>query len=122
MANQVALGWNNAGSLADFTRDPRVEFINYGRERVAGDGFTYEDGKLSCDLMFDILSETQKAAIDTALGVSASVASAKITLAVEDNDDRAATNYNAFSSRMRGRHDRGYWVNCVYPIYGMVEI
>lgn len=122
MATQSAIGWNNEGGLADISKQPRVEFVNYGRERVGGDGFTYEDGKRSCEFIYDYLEEAEYNSLCTAFGVPDGTASAKNTVSLPSNQARGATSYNCWIKQPRGTHDRGKWLNVSFLVYGMTEI
>jgi len=121
MASQIAAGWNNTAGLADISKQPRMEFVNYGRQRVAGDGFVYEDGKASCTLVYDFLTEAEMNTLSGEFGVD-SATSAKMTLRVESNLARAEQDYNVFIRKPNATHDRSLWVNVTFSVYGMDEI
>lgn len=135
MAIQVAIGYNNAAGLANLVPEPRLTGITRGRWLVRGDSIGRIDGKFRCELIWDFALATSNSSywddfvfntILGQLGLSATVASATITIALPNNITRVNVNYNGIANLSdlpsEGTWDRRKLLNLRIPITGMTLI
>lgn len=109
MPYQVVDGYNNAGTLADMTPQPRCPEIEPGLLRNDGNGVLVEDGYSSCDLIWSALTDDELDTLYTQFGWSDTVPSNEVTIRLKANSDRDFANYNAVADRPRGRYEDGFW-------------
>lgn len=119
MPYQVATGHNNAAGLTTIVPQPATSEIEPGLLRQGGDGLFYEDGFKRTTLKWSRLTSAQLAALYTAFGWSATVASSAVTLRLKDNSDRDFANCNVIADRPRARYVLGYWENVESDIHHM---
>jgi hypothetical protein len=93
MAYQVAIGYNQAGALANISVQPRTRGLTPGDRQMSGDGLIYEDGFPGTVLEYGFLTAAQFNTLLGEFGIS-SAASAKVTIRIP-NDARSEANYNA---------------------------
>jgi hypothetical protein len=94
VAYQVAIGYNQAGALADISVQPKTPGLSPGVRDISGDGLIYEDGFKSTTLEYGFLTAAQFNTLLGEFGLSATTASAKVTIRIP-NDARSEANYNA---------------------------
>ncbi len=125
MPYQIAIAWDNAGGLADMTKQPRTRGLSPGRRQQAGDRLIKEDGTLSTILEYGFLTIVEYTALQSEFGLT-SVASAKVTIRLPRNLDRAFTNYNGviedISPPSTASFDRGLWINARFRVTGLETI
>lgn len=109
MTYKIAANWNNEGGLTTLTPQPRMKGIQDAREQVSGDGLTVADGYDLATLEWGVLTAAQYSSLLTATGLT-SAKSAKVTLQVPQNSDRAEAQYNAIITRPgKPRYELGFW-------------
>ena len=119
MPYQFVSGYNNVGTLATLTIQPKSPGINPGRIRTAGDLLTYADGKRRTTWRFEpSLTEDDLATILTEIGLDADdfdPSSIKATIRTTVNSDRDFANFNAIVSLPpRFRYDLRTWWDDFY--------
>lgn len=108
MPYQIYVGHNEAGNLADAVPQPRCEgMFTRLPDIYAGDGTVYEDGPLSTEWLFSIMSDTEYTTFLTQSGLS-SAKSALVTVRTIVPNGRSLANYNATIVRP-GRLRYQYW-------------
>lgn len=135
MAIQVATGYNNTAGLTNLVPEPRLTGILRGRWLVRGDGLGRADGKMRCELIWDFALAASSSTywddfvfntILSQLGLSSSVVSAAITIALPNNITRVNVNYNGIANLSdlpaEGTWDRRRLLNLRIPITGLTTI
>lgn len=116
MSYEIAAGWDNEAGLVEIAKQPRLVTMTPGRRQTAGDGLIYEDGFMTAALEYGFLTPAEYDALLTAFGLS-SAASAKVTIALPQNEDRTFAHYNAIIIRPEApRFERGLWLDVSFPL------
>ena len=116
MPYQIADGWNNTGGLADLVIQPASPGGLQIPQRVNADsGDAYHEGEMFMDLVYSLNED--RAALETQLGVSITVASNQVTIRLPDNNYTFA-NFNAWVEYPTGgqRFNRNAWNQVVYRV------
>ena len=108
---QAASGYNNTAGYANIPTQPRCHGVSYHLEREAHDFTVYGDGVREATLIYDILRVTDFSALLTFFGLTGATRSAKITITLPSEDDRAMIDYNATikkpaQTKGGGQHER----------------
>ena len=112
MPYQIYIGHNQAGNLADAVPQPRSEgTFTRLPDIYAGDGTVYEDGPLSAEWLFTMMTDTEYTTFLTQSGLSAAK-SALVTIRTIGANSRTFANYNAVIVRP-GRLRYQYWYSNV---------
>lgn len=123
---QIYPGWDMAGSLVDMIIQPSMPGQSWPSREMAGDLLTKPDGFKHCQLIFDFMSIAQRVSFETQAGLSETVESARVTVRVPRNSDRAFTNYNAVITSGPMPDDIafkfGKYNPITYYLDGMIEI
>jgi hypothetical protein len=126
MTYKVAIGYNNAGGLAEFAVPPRMPGLpEYPRWTTGGDGVIYPDGYAASALIWDYLDPDDFDAILDACGLSLTVVSAPVTIEVPSTVERVFDQYNAVIARANfptdAQFDRGKYTGPFpFPLTRMV--
>lgn len=116
MSYEIAAGWDNEAGLVEISKQPRLITMAAGRRQTAGDGLIYEDGFLTASLEYGFLTPAEYDTLLGEFGLS-SAASAKVTIALPQNEDRVFTNYNAIIIRPEApRFERGLWLDVSFSL------
>ncbi len=125
MPYQIAIAWDNAGGLADMSKQPRTRGLSPGRRQQAGDRLIKEDGFLRTVLEYGFMTPTEYSTAQSEAGLT-SAASAKVTIRLPRNLDRAFTNYNAviedISPPSTATFDRGLWISVRFSVTSIETI
>lgn len=116
MPYQVAAGWNNAGALTNLTPQPASPGGIQIPQRVnASSGDAAHEGEMFIDLVYSLNED--RAALETQLGVSITVASSRRTMRLPDNNYQWA-NYNCFVEYPEGgtRFNSQSWNQVTYRV------
>lgn len=119
MPYQFVAGYNNAGTLATLTIQPKSPGLQPGELRRAGNGLLYARGKRRTTWNFEpSLTETQLDTILTETGLDGDdfdPASVQATIRTTVNSDRTFANFNAIVSLPpRFRYDLRTWWDDFY--------
>lgn len=117
MTYQVADGHNNAGSMADVTPQPATPgAIEYPQIRYPGSGDAVFHGEAYIDLVWTSLERDQYNTLMTQFGLSQTVASNQVTVAIRQDDDTFG-NYNGTAiHRKAAKRSMPFWSNLVIRI------
>ena len=119
MTYKIAVSYNNAAGLTALSIQPRMNGLVPGRRTTASDGTVYQDGFLSCELIFDYLTPAQYTALLSEMGLS-SATSAKVTITLPANISRTDTNYNAIielpAVPQQGAYERRKWLSVSFNV------
>lgn len=130
MANyQMATGFNNAGSLADFSTpfEPRCSGLKGGRRIVSGDAVVRQDGRRNTSLIFSFFSASEVDTLLTQLGLDydTETISGEYTVTLPSNQDRTFGNYNAVITLpdpiADTEFDRGKWLPFILTLTNIHE-
>lgn len=107
---QVADGHNNADNLAILSPQPATpDAIQYPQIRYAADGSAVFHGAPYIDVVWSSLTREQYNDLMTAHGLSQTVASNAVTVAVRGDDDTFA-NYNATAVHLKSaKRGMAFW-------------
>lgn len=119
MPYQFVAGYNNAGTLATLTIQPKSPGLQPGRMRRAGDGLMYADGRRQTTWNFEpSLTESDLNTVLTQVGLDADdfdASSIKATIRTTVNSARTFSNFNAIVSLPpRFRYDLRTWWDDFY--------
>ena len=120
---QAADTWDNEAGLADLDPQPATpNGIQTAGRVYAADGSSYPDGQMFVELVWSVMTNEQKNAIDTALGVNDTTTSNAVTLRLRGNDGDFA-NYNGTVHSPEigrgGRRSLVGWQNVTYRVTGL---
>lgn len=121
MTYQIVDGYNNEGTLADVTVQPRSQGFIAGRFTTAGDGSTVTDGFPSTTWEYTALTEAQFAALNTQFGISRDTPSNQVTIKTNPHEDEDTWGaYNAIihypNITREGNYRSGFWHDVEYRI------
>jgi hypothetical protein len=107
---------DNEAGYAAFDPQPNMpDGIQYLVHRKAASGLVYPDGVRVAILQFDRPTPTQVSTILTAAGLSTTVTSNGVTVALPDDDDKTTfSDYNATAYYLRTREYLGRYFNGHY--------
>ena len=118
MSYQIAIGYNQAASLADVDPQPSSPGVQATRRYMALDGHAYNDGADTAAWVFTALSESEYSSLLTAFGLTSAV-SAEVTVKTTKHD-RSEANYNAIIIRPpRLRFEYGAYRNVEFRLTAM---
>lgn len=115
-----AAGWD-ASVLATWPGVflPRCPGLKDGVRRTAGDGLIYQDGFMTATLTLTFQKSSDYSSLLAALGLS-SARSAKLTMNLPRNGDRASTKYNLIIVRPDSPDDAaftlGKWLDITFQV------
>lgn len=126
MTYQVADTWNNEAGLAALDPQPATpNGIQTAGRVYAVDGSSYPDGQMFVELVWSVMTNEEKNAVDTALGVSDTTTSNAVTVRIRGNDGNFA-NYNGIVHYpiigQDGRRSVLGWQNMTYRVTGLEAI
>lgn len=126
MTYQVALDYNETGSLADINPQPATPGVEPGRFTIGGDGHTYEDGFPSITFEWKTLTSAQLETLFSQFGFVGTVRSVEVTIHAKRNHDREFSDWNGIARYPQfpreGAYRNGFWRNVSITVGHLVGL